>query len=80
MAHQKANVVIADTDVNNPGSVAERSESETKTEIIPYQVDVNREKSNVKLKQEVLRKHSVIDMLVNAQGVSVKQPSVEIMF
>lgn len=80
LAVQKASVVIASRNLEKLLPVAQKMKADTGSEVVAMQVDVTSEDSVIKLGEQVRQKFKTVDILVNAQGINVKQPSVSINF
>lgn len=74
---QGAKVAIASRNLQNLQGVAKNIQAETKGEAVPFQVDVNDEKSVIKLAEQVLAKFGTVDILVNAHGANTKMAAEE---
>lgn len=66
-----AKVAIASRNIENVKKVAQKIKAE------PFQVDVVDEKSVAKLAKDVVAKFGTVDILVNSQGLNIKQPATE---
>ena len=80
LATQKASVVIASRNLARLQPVAEKIQKDTGSKAVAMEVDVTSEHSVVALAEQVMQRFSTVDILVNAQGINVKQPSVDIDF
>lgn len=78
LAIQKASVVIASRGLEKLKPLAESISKETGSEMVAMSVDVTSENSVCDLAAEVMERFSTVDILVNAQGINIKEPSVEI--
>jgi NAD(P)-dependent dehydrogenase (short-subunit alcohol dehydrogenase family) len=78
LARQGAKVIIADMNLERAQTVAGQIASATGSEAIAMPVDVAREESVQELADNVVKKYSTIDILVNAQGINAKMPAAEI--
>ena len=77
LAEQGARVAIASRNMQKLEEVARRIQSETKSEVAPFQVDVTDEQSVAQLASTVVARFGTIDILVNSQGVNLKKPAAE---
>jgi gluconate 5-dehydrogenase len=78
LARQHASVVIASRNLDKLLPVAEKMKQDTGSEVIAMQVDVTSEESVEALSKMVMEQFGTVDILVNAQGINVKVPSVDI--
>ncbi len=77
LAARGARVAIASRNVQKLEEVARRIQSETKSEVAPFQVDVTDEQSVSQLASKVVSQFGTVDILVNSQGVNLKKPAAE---
>ena len=77
LAERGARVAIASRNMQKLEEVARRIQSETKSEVAAFQVDVTDERSVSELANRVVSKFGTIDVLVNSQGVNLKRPAAE---
>jgi gluconate 5-dehydrogenase len=78
LATQKASVIIASRNQEKLEPLAQTMQTDTGSLVEAMPVDVTNEESVEKLSEMVLEKHGTVDILVNAHGYTVRQPSVEI--
>jgi NAD(P)-dependent dehydrogenase (short-subunit alcohol dehydrogenase family) len=78
LARQGAKVVVADMNLEQAKKVAEKIMSETGSKTAAMPVDVGKEESVMELAGNVVKKHSTVDILVNAQGINAKMPALDI--
>ncbi len=78
LARQGAKVVLASRNLEKLQEAAERIKSDTGSDVMAMRVDVTDESSVAGLAEEVVQKYKTIDILVNAQGINVKMPVVDI--
>jgi NAD(P)-dependent dehydrogenase (short-subunit alcohol dehydrogenase family) len=78
MAKQGAQVVIASRSPEKLQDAAKRIKAESNSDATILQVDVTKEESIAKLVEDVVKKFGTVDILVNAQGINIKMPSVDI--
>lgn len=76
-ARQGANVAVASRNLSNLEQVARKIQSETKSKVAAFQVDVTDEQSMAQLVKQVVSKFGTVDILVNSQGVNIKYPATE---
>ena len=69
---QGAKVVVADVNLEAAKKVAEKTGSAA------YAVDVSSEESVSELAESVVKQYGTIDILVNAHGINIKMPAVDI--
>lgn len=73
LATQGAKVVVASRNQEKLAEVAKKLAAETGSEVIAMQVDVTDESSVAKLAKDVKDKYGTVDILVNSQGINVKE-------
>jgi len=78
LAGRGAKVVVADLASVNFDEVCKKIASETGSEATGFAVDVTSEESVVKLAGQVVEKYGTVDILVNAHGINLKVPSLDI--
>jgi len=78
LASQGAEVVVASRNLEKLQGVADRIKKDTGKEATALQVDVVNEGSVAELTDQVVQKFKTIDILVNAQGINMKMPPLEI--
>jgi len=76
LAGQGAKIAIASRNLQKLESVAQKIQKETKSEVVPFQVDIAAKESVVQLTKQVVSKFGTVDILVNAQGVNTKKDAV----
>ena len=76
LAMQGAKVAIASRNLQKLEAVAQKIQKETKSEVVPFQVDIAAKESVVQLTKQVVSKFGTVDILVNAQGVNTKKDAV----
>ncbi len=77
LAKQGAKVAIASRSIEKLKEVAHRIQSESKSEVVAFQVDVTNEQSVAQLAEMVVSRFETVDILVNSQGVNLKKPAAE---
>lgn len=77
LARQGAKVVVASRNLDKLKDTAQKIQSETGTETVACQVDVAEERSVDKLAEQVVKKFGSPDILVNAQGMTLKKPAAD---
>ena len=77
LARQGAKVVVASRNLDRLKDTAQKIHSETGTEAVAFQVDVAEERSVDKLAEQVVKKFGSPDILVNAQGMTLKRPAAD---
>jgi len=77
LARQGAKVVVASRNLDRLKDTAQKIQSETGSEAVAFQVDVTDEKSVSKLAELVVKKFGPPDILVNAQGMTLKRPAAD---
>jgi gluconate 5-dehydrogenase len=78
LARQGAKVITASRNLEKLQDVAEKIRTDTGSEATALQVDVLNEESVVELTDQVVQKFKTVDILVNAQGINLKMPPLEI--
>jgi len=76
-AEYGARVAIADMNAKGAEQVAKDIQSAFKLEAAAFQVNVSDEKSVADLAEHVLARFGTVDILVNSQGLNIKEPAVE---
>ena len=76
-AEYGAKVGVADIFVERADQVAQDIKSKHKLETAAFQVNVSDEKSVAHLVEHVLAQFGTVDILVNSQGLNIKEPAVE---
>jgi NAD(P)-dependent dehydrogenase (short-subunit alcohol dehydrogenase family) len=77
LAEQGARVAIASRNIQKLEEVARQIQSEGRSEVVAFQVDVTNEKSVARLAEMVVSRFGTVDILVNSQGVNLKKPAAE---
>jgi len=77
LARQGAKVVVASRNLDRLKDTAQKIQSETGTDAVAFQVDVVEERSVDKLAEQVVKKFGSPDILVNAQGMTLKRPAAD---
>jgi NAD(P)-dependent dehydrogenase (short-subunit alcohol dehydrogenase family) len=77
LAQYGANVVVASRNLSNLQNVAQRIRTETSSQAMAFQVDVTDEQSVANLVEQVVSEFGTVDILVNSQGVNIKQAATE---
>jgi NAD(P)-dependent dehydrogenase (short-subunit alcohol dehydrogenase family) len=77
MARQGATVVLASRNLEKLSQLAARIQTETGSHVEAMQVDVGRQSSLAALAEGIIRKFKTIDILVNAQGINIKMPAID---
>ena len=77
LARQGAKVVVASRNLDRLKDTAQKIQSETGTDAVAFQVDVVEERSVAKLAEQVVKKFGSPDILVNAQGMTLKRPAAD---
>jgi NAD(P)-dependent dehydrogenase (short-subunit alcohol dehydrogenase family) len=77
LAGQGAKVVVASRNIQKLEAVAQKIQSETKSEAIAFQVDITEKQSVAQLVKQVLSKFGTVDILVNSQGANLKRAAVD---
>lgn len=77
LAQQGAKVAIASRNIKKLEEVAQKIQSETESEVVPFQVDVTNERSVAQLAENVVSKFGTVDILVNSQGANLKRSATE---
>jgi len=78
LARQGATVVIASRSLEKLQGAAQKIGSEAKATVEAMQVDVTSKESVNKLAEAVVQKYGTVDILLNAQGINVKMPAVDV--
>ncbi len=78
LARQGAEVIIASRNLEKLNEVAASISPQTGSEVVAMQVDVGVEESIANLTERVIRRFGTVDVLVNAQGINLKIPAVDI--
>jgi NAD(P)-dependent dehydrogenase (short-subunit alcohol dehydrogenase family) len=79
LARQGAKVAIASRNLEKLEGVAKelQGDADVKTEVKAFQVDAADEQSMSRLAQDVVAAFGTVDILVNSQGLNIKQPFAE---
>ena len=77
LAEYGAKVVIADIDQQKAEQVARDIRAREKQEAVAFKFDITDEKSVAALRDQVIAKFGTVDILVNSQGVNVKNAATE---
>lgn len=75
LAQYGASVVVASRNLPNLQRMANEIRSEHKVETSAFRVDVTEEKSVMQLAEQVVGKFGTVDILVNSQGLNIKNPA-----
>jgi NAD(P)-dependent dehydrogenase (short-subunit alcohol dehydrogenase family) len=78
MASRGAKVVVAGRTFSKVQEVAGRITSDMGGEATPLSVDVTLEESVARLRDQVVEKYKTIDILINAHGINLKSPALEL--
>lgn len=78
LASRGARVVLAGRTVSKLEEVARRIKSETNADCLPLQVDMTSEDSVANLAAAVVDRYRTVDILVNAHGINLKVPALEV--
>ena len=78
LARQGARVVVASRNLTKLEEVAKKIKSHQGSEVIALQVDVGNEGSVARLADQVVERYKTVDILVNAQGINMKVPALDI--
>ncbi|MBP1608437.1 MAG: kduD [Acidobacteria bacterium] len=80
LASRGAQVIVADLAAvsSKLDAVCKQVTSETGSQAAAFPVDVTSEESTAKLAAQVVEKYGTIDILVNAHGINLKAPAVDI--
>ncbi len=78
LARQGAKVVVASRNLAKLEGVAKKIKSNQGSEVTALQVDVADESSVAKLAGQVLERYKTVDILVNAHGINMKVPALDI--
>jgi NAD(P)-dependent dehydrogenase (short-subunit alcohol dehydrogenase family) len=74
LAQYGAKVVVASRNLPNLQRIADEIHSQQGVETAAIQVDITDEKSVAQLAQQVVSQFGTVDILVNSQGLNIKQP------
>ena len=77
LAGQGAKIGVASRDVQTLEIVAQKIQSETKSEAAAFQVDITEKQSVAQLVKQVMSKFGTVDILVNSQGTNLKRDAVD---
>lgn len=77
LGRQGAKVAVASRNLDRLKDTAQKIQSETGTDAVAFQVDVAEERSVDKLAEQVVNKFGPPDILVNAQGMTLKRPATD---
>jgi len=76
LAGQGARVAVASRNMAKLETIARKIQTETKSEVAAFQVDVTDQQSVARLADQVVAKFGTVDILVNSQGINTKKPAV----
>ena len=77
LAGQGAKIAIASRNLQKLEAVAQKIQSETKSEVKAFQGDVTDRQSVAQLAKQVVSKFGTVDILVNSQGTNLKRNAVD---
>jgi NAD(P)-dependent dehydrogenase (short-subunit alcohol dehydrogenase family) len=77
LARQGAKVVVASRNMQKLERVAQKIQSEAKSETAAFQVDITEKQSVAQLVKQVVSKFGTVDILVNSQGANLKRAAVD---
>ena len=77
LAAQGAKVAVASRNLEKLQKIASAIQSETKSEVAAFKVDVADKASVASLAEQVVKKFGTVDILVNSQGINTKAPAVD---
>jgi len=77
LAGQGAKVVVASRNMQKLQAAAQKIQSETKSEVVAFQVDITEKQSVAELVKQVISKFRTVDILVNSQGANLKRAAVD---
>ena len=77
LAGQGAKVVVASRNIQKLEALAQKIQSETKSETAAFQVDATEKQSVAQLVKQVVSKFGTVDILVNSQGANLKRAAVD---
>ena len=76
LAGQGAKVAVAGRNMAKLEAIAQKIQSETKSEAAAFQVDITDKQSVARLAEQVLARFRTVDILVNSQGLNIKKDAV----
>src|SRR4030042_5290603 len=77
LAGQGAKVVLASRNIQKLEALAQKIQSETKSETAAFQVDATEKQSVAQLVKQVVSKFGTVDIVVNPQGANLKRAAVD---
>ena len=78
LASRGAKIVVADLAASKFDEISKKIASEAGSEASGFAVEVTSEESLAKLAEQVVEKYGTVDILVNAHGINLKVPAVDI--
>jgi NAD(P)-dependent dehydrogenase (short-subunit alcohol dehydrogenase family) len=76
LAGQGAKVAVAGRNMAKLDAITKKIQSETKSEVAAFQVDITDKQSVARLAEQVLARFKTVDILVNSQGLNIKREAV----
>ena len=76
LAGQGAKVAVTGRNMAKLEAIAKKIQSETKSEVAAFQVDITDKQSVARLAEQVLARFRTVDILVNSQGLNIKKDAV----
>jgi NAD(P)-dependent dehydrogenase (short-subunit alcohol dehydrogenase family) len=76
LAGQGAKVAVAGRNMAKLQAIAQKIQSDTKSEAAAFQVDITDKQSVARLAEQVLARFRTVDILVNSQGLNIKKDAV----
>ena len=76
LAGQGAKVAVTGRNMAKLEAIAKKIQSETKSEVAAFQVDITDKQSVARLAEQVLARFRTVDILVNSQGLNIKRDAV----
>ena len=76
LAGQGAKVAVAGRKMAKLEAIAQKIQSDTKSEAAAFQVDITDKQSVARLAEQVLARFKTVDILVNSQGLNIKKDAV----
>jgi gluconate 5-dehydrogenase len=76
-AEYGARVAVAGRNLEKGEEIAGDIRAQCQAEVAAFQVDITDEKSVARLADQVVAKFGTVDILVNSQGLNIKQPATE---
>ena len=76
LAGQGAKVAVAGRNMAKLEAIAQKIQSDTKSEAAAFQVDITDKQSVARLVEQVLARFKTVDILVNSQGLNIKKDAV----